>query len=511
MVDVTEILVHWYAGRKLAEIARSLRVDRKTARKYVDGARTRGLRPGGPEVAQEQWAAWVREWFPELVKPEARSSTFAEIGSYRDYIAGALETNTVSTIHQRLRDEHGLGVGLSSLRRYVRLEFPGSAAQSAITILKDDPPPGEEAQIDYGYLGVWIEPLTGRRRRVWAFSMVLSYSRHMFVRPVLNMTLPLWIECHVAAFQFFDGVPLRWVPDNLKNGILKPDLYDPKFNRTYAEMATHYGALVDPARALHPKDKPRIERPQPYIRDSFWAGRVFASYDEMVDAAEAWCHNVAGQRECRPLGGEHPFQVFLAREADALLPLPRTAFEMVTWECRKVPPDLHVTGAGALYTVPHRYLGREVDVRASAKEITIFLDGELIKTWIRGRKGSKNTDWSDYPPDKVAFLMRTPAWCRRRAQDCGPAVAAVVGDMLTVNVLHRLRAAQGILRLGERFGNERLDAACNLALGAGDPSYRTIKGILQAGYERPAPDGNGAANVPAFLHGPQGIFEELGS
>ena len=221
MVDVTEILVHWYAGRKLAEIARSLRVDRKTARKYVDGARMQGLRPGGPEVAQEQWAAWVREWFPELVKPEARSSTFAEISCYRDYIAGALQTNTVSTIHQRLRDEHGLLAGLSSLRRYVRLEFPAAVAQSAITVLKDDPPPGEEAQIDYGYLGIWIEPLTGRRRRVWAFSMLLSNSRHMFVRPVLNMTLPLWIECHVAAFQFFDGVPLRWVPDYVARHIIE--------------------------------------------------------------------------------------------------------------------------------------------------------------------------------------------------------------------------------------------------------------------------------------------------
>jgi len=511
VADVTEILVHWYAGRKLAEIARSLRVDRKTVRKYVDGARAAGLRPGGPPVPAEQWAARVRAWFPELVKPEVRSPTWAEIGRHREYVAKALKTNTVSTIHQRLRDEHGLTVGLSSLRRYVRVEFPGAAAQSLVTVRKDDPPPGEEAQIDFGYMGIWIEPLTGRRRRVWAFSMVLSNSRHMFVRPVFNMTLPVWIECHVLAFEFFDGVPLRLVPDCLKSGVIKPDLYDPKINRTYAEMAVHYGALVDPARAAHPKDKPRIERPQPYIRDSFWAGRSFTSYDQMVDGAESWCVQVAGGRECRALAGEHPVRVFRAREADALQPLPRTRFQMVTWETRTVPPDLHVTGAGALYTVPSQYLEKEVDVRATATEIQIFLNGDLIKTWVRGAKGSKNTDWSDYPPDKVAFLMRTPAWCRRQAQERGSAVAEVITEMLSVNVLHRLRAAQGILRLGDKYGNERLDAACALAAGAGDPSYRTIKGVLQSGYEGPEAPTNRAADIPAYLHGQQGLFEELGS
>jgi len=510
VADVTEILVHWYAGRHLAEIARSLRVDRKTVRKYVDGARATGLRPGGPLVREEQWAARVREWFPELVKPEARSSTWAEIGRHREYVAGALETNTVSTIYQRLRDEHGLAVGLSSLRRYVRVEFPANAAQSAVTVRKDDPPPGEEAQIDFGYMGIWIEPLTGRRRRVWAFSMVLPNSRHMFTRPVFNMTLPVWIECHALAFEFFGGVPLRLVPDNLKSGVLKPDLYDPKINRTYAEMAVHCGTLGDPARAVHPKDKPRIERPQPYIRDSFWGGRSFTSYDQMVEAAEVWCLNVAGERDCRALGGEHPLAVFRAREADNLLPLPKSRFQMVSWESRKVPPDLHVTGAGALYTVPAEYLGKEVDVRASATEVTIFLNGKLIKTWVRGAKRSKNTDWSDYPPDKVAFLMRTPAWCRRQATEFGPAVAEVITEMLSVNVLHRLRAAQGILKLGEKYGHQRLDAACQLAAGAGDPSYRTIKGVLQSGYEGPEEPTNRAADVPAFLHGPQALFEEVG-
>jgi transposase len=125
--------------------------------------------------------------------------------------------------------------------------------------------------------------------------MVLSACRHMFVRPVVSMTLAVWIDAHVAAFEFFGGVPARLVPDNLKTGVPKPDLYDPNLNRAYAELAQHYGCLIDPARAGKPKDKPRVERPMPYVRDSFFAGRDWDSLAGMQDAALVWCTQVAGR------------------------------------------------------------------------------------------------------------------------------------------------------------------------------------------------------------------------
>ena len=104
-------------------------------------------------------------------------------------------------------------------------------------------------------LGRWLDPRTGQRHTVNAFAMVLCCSRHMFVRPVVKMDQHAWTECHVAAFQFFGGVPARLVPDNLRTGVDRPDLYDPKINRSYAELAAHYGCLVDPARSRKPRDK----------------------------------------------------------------------------------------------------------------------------------------------------------------------------------------------------------------------------------------------------------------
>ncbi|MEW2121489.1 DDE-type integrase/transposase/recombinase [Streptomyces sp. NPDC005474] len=180
-----------------------------------------------------------------------------------------------------MREEGKLKVSLSTFRRWATENLPDEAARSKVTVLRDDVEPGSEAQIDYGFLGQWFNPTTGKRHRIWAFVMVLPASRHMFVRPVVHMDQHSWTVAHVEAFRYFGGVPRRLVPDNLKTGVDKPDLYDPQINKSYAELATYYGTLVDPARALHPKDKPRVERPMPYVRDSLWSGRQFTSLEHM--------------------------------------------------------------------------------------------------------------------------------------------------------------------------------------------------------------------------------------
>jgi transposase len=249
----------------------------------------------------------------------------------------------MATIHQRLRDEHGLAVSVASFRRYVAANLPEEARRSQVRVLRPDPAgPGQEGQIDYGQLGRWLDPRTGKRHVIWAFAMVLACSRHMFVRPVIKLDQHAWTECHVQAFAFFAGCPARLVPDNLKTGVDKPDLYDPKINRSYAELAAHYGVLVDPARSKKPRDKARIERPMPYIRDSFWRGREFTSLEQMQAEAERWCLQVAGRRQCRPLDGAAPAVVFGAVEKDALAPLPKAPFVLATWAKAKIGPDLHL-------------------------------------------------------------------------------------------------------------------------------------------------------------------------
>jgi hypothetical protein len=260
---------------------------------------------------------------------------------------------------------------------------------------------------------------------------------------------------------------------------------------------------------LKAHDKPRVERMVPYVRDSFFSGRAFASLPAMRTQAASWSLSVAGQRSARPLAGAKPAAVFAALEAEHLLALPPRPFEAATWQTAKVGPDCHIAVGGALYSVPYRFIGRRLDVRSTETMVYVLSDGEIAKTHVRVGKGRRATDWSDYPEKKAAFFMRTPSWCRHRARECGPAVERLVAELLGEQALHRLRSAQGIIRLADVYGGERLEAACALALAVGDPAYRTVKGILAAGREQLEDEPPPTPSAPAHLHGPDTLFAHL--
>ncbi|MEU4332043.1 Mu transposase domain-containing protein [Nonomuraea dietziae] len=213
----------------------------------------------------------------------------------------------------------------------------------------------------------------------------------------------------------------------MKTGVDRPDLYDPKINKSYGELGAYYQLLIDPARSGKPRDKARIERPMPYIRDSFWRGREdsFASVADMEAAALHWCEQVAGQRQCRPLEGAATLTVFHTVEQPALRPLRRHPFELCRWFRAKVGPDIHCSVDKVLYSVPWKYVGKHLSVRMTVNLVQFFYDGDLVKTHVRKPRG-KQTDLADYPPEKIAFHMRTPAWCRKQAEQIGPACLTVI-------------------------------------------------------------------------------------
>ena len=478
MRDIAEILEHWQAGRSICAISRSLRVSRPTVRKYVYAVEARGYHQGDPTPPQG-WKAFIAEVLPNPPDPSTRSEVFARLLPYQEEIRTALATTKAATIWQRLRDEKKVKVSQPSFYRYLSCFLADVWKQKVlITVRRDDPPPGEEAQIDFGYLGMWQDLRTGKRSRLWAFAMILSYSRHMFVRVVSKMDQREWLTCHILAFEFFAGAPLRIIPDNLKTGVLKADLYDPQLNPGYAELAHHYGVIIDPARSGKPKDKPRIERMIPYIRDSFWSDRTFRSHEEINRQALQWCTRVAGVRE-HGTTLKQPLTLFRLAEENTLRPLPPAPFEIVTWHQAKVALDCHIQVSRTLYSVPYQYAGKRVDIKLGSKVVEIYLDSKLIKTHPRGNRGQRVTDWNDYPPEKAAFFQRTPAWYRQQASLVGTATQETVETLLGEHALHFLRQCQGILRLKEKYTPQRLERACARANTFGDPSYRTVKTILE--------------------------------
>ncbi|MFE6848771.1 hypothetical protein [Streptomyces sp. NPDC057686] len=151
--------------------------------------------------------------------------------------------------------------------------------------------------------------------------------------------------------------------------------------------------------------------------------------------------------------------MFQAVEADTLPPLPETPFVLARWSSAVVGPDIHIKVGRTLYSVPWKLIGRRVDVRSTATMVQVFLDGDLVKTHAALDQG-KRTDRSDYPPEKIAFQMKTPIWCRTQAGEVGDACREVAEALLEVNALYRLRAAQGVLSLRKKYGDGRLEAAC---------------------------------------------------
>ena len=520
VIDLIELYEHWWAGRSQVQIAASLGIDRKTIRKYLAPAIEAGLVPGKvpagrPAMGRADWRQLAAEWFPQVADARVRQVTWPGIEAHRDYIAAQLKAGvTQATIHSRLVGEHGLDASVASLKRWVAANLPEETRRAAVRVPRPPVPAGSEAQIDYGKLGMWTPTGGARQVTIWAFVMILSCSRYMFVRPVIRLDQHAWSEATVLGLEFFGGVPARLVPDNLKTGVERPDLYDPKINRSYGELAQHYGTLIDPARAAKPRDKARVERAMPYVRDSFWRGRSFTSLEQMQDHALAWSIEVAGARRHPSLDGAAPAAVFAALEAPALTPLPRSRFVVATWSTGKVGPDIHVKVGNALYSVPWRLIGQRVEARSTAGTVQIVADGAVVATHVRVERG-RRTNPGHYPPEKIAFHQRTPTWCRTTAAGVGPACTRVIEELMVDNALFRLRAAQGILGLRTKYGPERLENACTAALSAGDPSYRTIKGVLAAGAETAHLHAAAAhrqaaraAAVPAFLRGQDSLFAD---
>lgn len=505
VADVSEILVHWDAGASISGIALRLGYSRPTVRKYVDAAKQLGLERGAERRRERAWQRLAQQVLKAVAGQRPMGAVTGEVAVFHDYLAERVGTVKLKVLHQRLRDDHRLTASWGTFYRYVRGHWVDRLPKTPKpTIRLDDPPPGDEAQVDFFSVGWWDDPEAGRRRKLYAFVMTLSHSRHQFLYPVLAEDGVNWLDGHVAAFRFFGGVPRRVVPDNLTAGIVKADRYDPRFNRAYADLARYYGCVIDPSRVRHPKDKPRVERTVAYARESFFRDRPGRTLADLRREAATWSQTVAGGRD-HGTTHEQPFVAFEERERVALLPLPPRSWETVTWLTAKVHPDCHLAAGGGRYSVPFRYVGKRLDVRLTRSIVEIYDGSECLTVHVYAGRG-RATHREHYPEAAQAFLRATPQYCLQQAERIGPETVAVVRALLEPHALYRLREVQAILRLAERFAASRLEHACGQARAAGNGRVRTIRGILEGGYDalprEPIPFPTTSRAIGAYLRGP---------
>ena len=342
---------------------------------------------------------------------------------------------------------------------------------------------GEKLFVDYsGTRPQLIDPQTGEAIAVELFVGVLGASGLIYAEATRSQDLPSWIGAHVRMLEYFQGSAAIWIPDNLKSGVTTASRYEPEINRTYGELARHYGAVVIPARVARPTDKPKVEVSvqiaQRWVlavlrhRTFFTLADLNAAIGEQVDAVNA--------RPMKTLGVSRR-TLFEQLDRPALRALPATRYELAEWTPCLVNIDYHVEVDHGFYSVPYQLVRVHVEARFTASTVEVFCKGRRVASHARltGR-GRFSTQAAHMPRAHRAHAEWTPSRLIAWAGQSGPATGRLVAGILEQrpHPEQGYRACLGLMRLGRLHGADRLDAACARAERLRSYRYRTVAHIL---------------------------------
>ncbi len=364
---------------------------------------------------------------------------------------------------------------------------------------------GEKIFVDFaGKKPTLVDIETGEVVTVELFIGALGASGLIYAEAVPSQELANWIGAHIRMFERWGGSSAILVPDNLLSGVSKPCRYEPIINRTYEEMAEHYGAVVIPARVRRPKDKPKAEGSVLLAERWILAAlrnRTFFSLAELNKAIRErtdWIND----RIMKKLGKSRQ-QLFEELDRPALKKLPPNRYEIGQWKDCTVSIDYHIEIDHNYYSVPYQLLQQRVEARFTSSTVEIFHKSRRIASHARlfGR-GHASTKVEHMPASHRAYAEWTPSRIIRWAEKTGPAAGRVVAEILKSrpHPEQGFRSCLGILRLGKTYGPDRLEAACHRAESLGAASYRTIKNILSAGLEALPVDEETHKHSPAPEH-----------
>jgi len=448
-------------GYNKTQIGLMLGIDRKTVRKVLKEAE--GKADGQTAETQE----------PE---PKGWPSMLDE---YREYIGIQVSKElSITRIHQDLQKEFGVECGYTTLRDFIaKMKKATPHPYMALHSL-----PGEEAQVDFGYIGTIN--VGGHAKKAWVFVMSLSYSRYMYVQITLDQSVKTFIRCHVNGFSYFGGVPQTVKIDNLKAAIVEADFYEPTVQRTYAEFARHYGFLPNPCRVYTPTDKGKVESNVKYVKENCFKGRDYASLEDAEKLLSLWLNDTANKR-IHGTTGKVPEAQFIGIEKDRLGKLPEAAFQFSRSGSATVRTDCHITHGGNYYSVPHTHIGLEVDTIEVNSLLRVYYQGkEIALHSLAGNvKGEFITDKGHYPSNKNITQEEILSSYREKMGQVGAGALAFLDAFCETPVYrcHHYRSIAGILALGKKYGDDVLERACARACHYGSISYRAVKKICEHG------------------------------
>lgn len=351
--------------------------------------------------------------------------------------------------------------------------------------------PGEVMEVNWAGKTAFLQNnITGEPIPVYLFVAVLPCSQYAYAEAFSHQQMESWITAHVNAFQYFGGVPRILVPDNLKTGIDKVTKPTPKINRTYQELAEHYGTAIIPARVKKPKDKPTVEGTVGMVSTWIIASlrhQQFFSLEELNQAIRVKLMEL----------NEKPFQkkpgsrksAFLEEEKAMLLPLPTSPYELATWSTASVNYDYHIMADKNHYSVPYEYIQHQVDVRITSKTVEVFYHHLRIASHIRNRhQENQYITVPEHMPEKhQRYLNMSSESFRKWADSVGPNTSIVMNAVLTSHPVEKqsFRTCTALMKLADKYSLTRLEEACQRGLSyTPSPSYKTIQTILKTGQDK---------------------------
>jgi len=376
-----------------------------------------------------------------------------------------------------------------------------------------DRKPCEQIEVDWaGDPAQITDPDTGEFIKAYIFVGVLTYSQYPYVEAFLDEKQASWINAHVHMYDYFGGVSQILVPDNCKTAVVHNRKWnDQQINAVYHELAEHYNTAIIPARVRAPKDKPVAEGSVGVISTWITAAlrnEQFFSLSELNAAIRVKLEEFVNRPFQKKEGSR--YEIFRDEELPLLAPLPATPYELAEWKQATVQYNYHISVDGMLYSVPYEYIKRKVDVRITGTTIEIFYNQSRIASHrkLYGRKGQYSTVTEHMPADHQEYLEWNGDRFRRWASQIGPCTGKVINAILTSQRVEQqsYRSCMGVLKMAERYSPERLEAACKKALSfTASPSYKSIKNILTAGWDKSEPTStqkeSSAANPHAITRG----------
>ncbi|HET8937310.1 MAG TPA: IS21 family transposase [Polyangiales bacterium] len=464
------------------EVARMLGMSPNTERSYRLALDRAGILRGDaaalPDLAVLRDAVLAEK--PPRKAPQQASS----LEHYTEQVRAMSELGAGPTaIFDRLRlEDADFGGSLAAVKRLYASIRADRGVLAEDVVIPVETEPGHVAQVDFGYVGFLYDANEGRMRKGYVFVLVLGFSRHMFARIVFDQKVETWLRLHIEAFEDFGGVPSVIVPDNLKAAVVRAAFgldEQTSLNRSYRELARHYGFKVDPAPVASPEKKGKVEAGVKYVKRNFFLPREERDAAALQRQLIEWVREIAGTRT-HGTTQRQPLHVYEQLERATMQELPARRAELVVWKQAKVHRDTHIVFRKALYSVPWRFIGKEVWVRACGHSVLLYVDDTRVAEHESALPGKRSTKVEHLPEYRSDLRERSQAFWENRAARMGDVVLTYVREVFqSDDVLDQLRVVQAIVTHLEKFPEQRARAACARARFYANYTYPGIRNILR--------------------------------